>query len=277
MGADDGCVLTFFIEMFGELKTATSQFLFLNFTAFSIGWDNIEMDTPFLNGAVFGIATKEMPDLRSETPHSVFYLYLCRKVCSPTMKKGILILAVLLSLIAGLDAGAQPLHRGYLLQEWMVVDGDSIPLIHIAPIYVFDRPVDLRRHRKLVEAVKRVYPVAQLARRKMADMEEELLRLPDKKSQKAFIKRIYSEIKEEYTPVLKKMTRTQGKVLLKLIDRETDYTAYEILKEFRGGFVAGFWQGISRIFGQNLKSEYDRDGQDRVIEQIIVYYEAGLL
>ena len=119
--------------------------------------------------------------------------------------------------------------------------------------------------------------MAQLARLKMADMEEELLRLPDRKAQKAYIKQIYNEIKEEYTPVLKRMTRTQGKVLLKLIDRETDYTAYDILKEFRGGFVAGFWQGISRIFGQNLKSEYDKDGQDRVIEQIIVYYEAGLL
>ena len=73
------------------------------------------------------------------------------------------------------------------------------------------------------------------------------------------------------------MTRTQGKVLLKLIDRETDYTAYEVLREFRGGFVAGFWQTLSRVFGQDLKSEYDAEGDDRLPEQIVRYYEAGLL
>ena len=102
-------------------------------------------------------------------------------------------------------------------------------------------------------------------------------RLPTKKAQKAYIRQVYNQIKEEYTPVLKHMTRTQGKVLLKLIDRETEYTAYEVLKEFRGGFVAGFWQGVSRIFGQNLKSEYDKQNEDRMIEQIVIYYEAGLL
>lgn len=175
------------------------------------------------------------------------------------------------------EAGAQSRRRGYLLQEWTVEHGDSIPLIHLTPVYVFARPADLRRYRKLVDAVKKVYPVAQLARAKMADMEEELLRLPTKRAQKAYIKQVYEEIKEEYTPVIRKMTRTQGKVLLKLIDRETDYTAYEILREFRGGFVAGFWQGVSRIFGQDLKAGYDKNGEDRIIEQIIVYYEAGLL
>ena len=102
-------------------------------------------------------------------------------------------------------------------------------------------------------------------------------RIVYKKEQKQYIKGIAAAIKKEYTPVLKHMTRTQGRVLLKLIDRETKYTAYEILREFRGGFVAGFWQSVSRIFGQNLKSEYDREGDDKVLEQIVLYYEAGLL
>lgn len=167
--------------------------------------------------------------------------------------------------------------HGYWHQEWTVEKGDSIPMIHSLPVYVFSRPVDLRRYRRLVDAVKKVYPIAQIAKARMAEMEEELCRLPTKKAQKVYIKKVYEEIKEEYTPVLKHMTRTQGRVLLKLIDRETEYTAYEVLKEFRGGFVAGFWQGVSRIFGQNLKSEYDKEGEDRMIEQIIVYYEAGWL
>ena len=167
--------------------------------------------------------------------------------------------------------------RLLLRQEGIVERGDSIPLVHILPVCVFDPPADLRRYQKLVRAVKRVYPVARAARAKMAEMEGELLRLPDRKAQKAYIREVYRQIKEEYTPVAKHMTRTEGRVLLKLIDRETDYTAYEVLREFRGGFVAGFWQGVSRIFGQNLKSEYDKEGEDRIIEQIVVYYEAGLL
>lgn len=190
------------------------------------------------------------------------------------MKKWLLI--VLAALVLTPKARAQKGH-GFWHQEWMVEQGDSIPMVHALPVYVFSRPVDLRRYRRLVDAVKKVYPIAQIAKAKMADMEEELCRLPTKKAQKAYIKQVYHEIKDEYTPVLKHMTRTQGRVLLKLIDRETEYTAYEVLKEFRGGFVAGFWQGISRIFGQNLKSEYDKDGEDRMIEQIIVYYEAGWL
>ena len=190
-----------------------------------------------------------------------------------------LMLVVLTALLC-LPSQAQQLSRqklGFWYQEWQVENGDSIAMIHVLPVYVFSRGVDLRRYRKLVAAVKQVYPIAQIAKARMAEMEDELCRLPTKKAQKAYIKGVYDQIKEEYTPVLKHMTRTQGRVLLKLIDRETDYTAYEILKEFRGGFVAGFWQGVSRIFGQNLKSEYDKTGEDRMIEQIVIYYEAGLL
>lgn len=186
----------------------------------------------------------------------------------------LLLLALLLGACAEVRAQG---GRGFWLQEWSVEHGDSIATVHILPVYVFDRPADLRRYRRLVDAVKKVYPIAKIARAKMADMEKVLCSLPTKKEQKAYIKGVYNEIKEEYTPVLKRMTRTQGKVLLKLIDRETEYTAYEVLREFRGGFIAGFWQGVSRIFGQNLKDEYDREGEDRIIEQIVLYYEAGLL
>ncbi|MEG0498437.1 MAG: DUF4294 domain-containing protein [Alistipes sp.] len=193
------------------------------------------------------------------------------------MKKGLLVLFLALWLLPATRAEAQTNGPGFWHQQWEVENGDSIALVEVLPVYVFSRPVDLRRYLRLVAAVKKVYPVAQLARQKMATMEVELCRLPTKKAQKTYIKGVYAEIKAEYTPVLKKMTATQGRVLLKLIDRETDYTAYEILREFRGGFVAGFWQGVSRIFGQNLKSEYNKSGEDRMIEQIVIYYEAGML
>lgn len=197
-----------------------------------------------------------------------------REIRSMAVKKWILLLLALGAALSGVQAQG---GRGFWHQEWEVENGDSIPMVHILPVYVFSRPVDLRRYRRLVEAVKKVYPIAKIARAKMADMEEKLCRLPTKKAQKEYIRKIYHEIKEEYTPVAKRMTRTEGRVLLKLIDRETEYTAYEVLKEFRGGFVAGFWQGISKIFGQDLKSHYDKEGEDRMIEQIIIYYEAGLI
>ena len=186
----------------------------------------------------------------------------------------LLLLALLLGACAEVRAQG---GRGFWLEEWSVGHGGSFGTVHILPLYVFVRAAGLPRYRRLVDAVKKVYPIAKIARAKMADMEKELCSLPTKKEQKAYIKGVYNEIKEEYTPVLKRMTRTQGKVLLKLIDRETEYTAYEVLREFRGGFIAGFWQGVSRIFGQNLKDEYDREGEDRIIEQIVLYYEAGLL
>lgn len=134
----------------------------------------------------------------------------------------------------------------------------------------------MRRYQRLVDAVKKVYPLAQIARAKMAGMEKHLLTL-SKKEQRAYIKKCYKEILDEYTPVAKRMTRTQGRVLIKLIDRQTEYTAFEIIKEFRGGFVATFWQGIGKLFGHDLKTEYGIEDEDQILEQIVVYYEAGLL
>lgn len=99
-------------------------------------------------------------------------------------------------------------------------DGDTISVVPIKPVFVFSKKADLRRYRKLVEAVKKVYPVAQAAKAQMVQMEAELLRLETKKEQKQYIKGIAAAIKKEYTPVLKHMTRTQGRVLLKLIDRK---------------------------------------------------------
>ncbi len=110
----------------------------------------------------------------------------------------------------------------------------------------------------------------------MSGMEEKLATLSERE-QKEYVKGIYKSLIDEYTPVLKKMTRTQGRVLLRLIDRETEYTAYNIVHEFRGRFLAGFWQGVSKIFGHDLKAEYGEAKEDAIIEQIVIYYEAGLL
>ncbi len=194
--------------------------------------------------------------------------------------KRYLLLLFLLSLCLSGSAQSRAQHyqpKGHWHQEWTVVDGERMPHIHILPVYVFSKGIDQRRYWLLVNAVKKVYPLAQTAKVMMADMEDELAALETKKEQKEYVRGVYKAIVAEYTPVLKKMTRTQGRVLLRLIDRETEYTAYNIVHEFRGSFLAGFWQGISKIFGQDLKAEYGEADEDAIIEQIVVYYEAGLL
>ena len=168
--------------------------------------------------------------------------------------------------------------RGYWHQEWTVDKrGDSIATIHMLPLYKFNRGIDSRRYYRLIRTVKKVYPLAQIARNEMKDMEDDLRRLPTLKEQREFVKGVEERIVEQYTPLIKRMTRYEGKILCKLIDRETEFTAYEIIREFRGKFTAGFWQGIARIFGNNLKLEYDGSGDDKMLEQIVLYYEAGLL
>lgn len=192
------------------------------------------------------------------------------------MSKRLLILLLSSIAICAVSFG-QRRDRGIWYQTATIENGDSIAVVHILPVRKYARKKDMRRYAKLIRAVKKVYPIAQEAKREMALMEEELRRLPSKKDRELYTKGIQKMIIKKYTPVLKRMTVYEGRVLLKLIDRETEYTAFEIVKEFRGGFVAGFWQAMARLFGNNLKLEYDPDGSDRMLEQIVVYYETGLL
>lgn len=192
------------------------------------------------------------------------------------MSKRLLILLLSSIAICAVSFG-QRRDRSILYQTVTVENGDSVAVVHILPVRKYARKKDMRRYAKLIRAVKKVYPIAQEAKREMALMEEELRRLPSKKDRELYTKGIQKMIIKKYTPVLKRMTVYEGRVLLKLIDRETEYTAFEIVKEFRGGFVAGFWQAMARLFGNNLKLEYDPGGSDKMLEQIVVYYEAGLL
>ena len=172
---------------------------------------------------------------------------------------------------------AQRRARGFWKQEWTVEKGDSIPLVHILPIRKYARKPDMRRYQRLIRMVKKCYPLAKQAHLEMEKMERQLLTVKDKKEQEKLSKELQKQLIKEYTPVILKMTFSEGKVLLKLIDRETKYTAFEIIKDFRGGFVAGFWQMFAKMFGNNLKLEYEPEGKDKILEQIVTYHEMGWL
>ena len=192
------------------------------------------------------------------------------------MKNRVVILLLLVAFVVP-SLSAQRRARGFWKQEWMVEKGDSIPLVHILPISKYARKPDMRRYQRLIRMVKKCYPLAKQAHLEMERMERQLLTVKDKKEQEKLSKELQKQLIKEYTPVILKMTFSEGKVLLKLIDRETKYTAFEIIKDFRGGFVAGFWQMFAKMFGNNLKLEYEPEGKDRVMEQIVTYYEMGWL
>ena len=192
------------------------------------------------------------------------------------MKNRVVILLLLVVFVVP-SLSAQRRARGFWKQEWTVEKGDSIPLVHILPISKYARKPDMRRYQRLIRMVKKCYPLAKQAHLEMERMERQLLTVKDKKEQEKLSKELQKQLIKEYTPVILKMTFSEGKVLLKLIDRETKYTAFEIIKDFRGGFVAGFWQMFAKMFGNNLKLEYEPEGKDRVMEQIVTYYEMGWL
>jgi hypothetical protein len=155
-------------------------------------------------------------------------------------------------------------------------NGDSVLYITLLPVKI-KGGIDLAQHQRMVRAVKKVYPLAIEAAERLEELDRELEKLNLKKDRKAYTKAVEDALKEEITPMLWKMTRYEGKILIKLIDRETDHTVFSIVKDIRSGFTAGFYQAMARLFGANLKLEYDPEGEDYILEQIVIYYNAGLL
>jgi hypothetical protein len=155
-------------------------------------------------------------------------------------------------------------------------NGDSVLNITILPVKVRGG-INLAEHERMVRAVKKVYPLALDAAVRLEELDKELEKLDLKRDRKAYTRAVEDALKEEITPVLWRMTRYEGKILIKLIDRETDHTVFSIVKDIRSGFTAGFYQAIAKLFGANLKLEYDPEGEDAILEQIVIYYNAGLL
>ena len=192
------------------------------------------------------------------------------------MKRRVVILLLLIALVVP-GVSAQHRLRGSWRQDIVVQNGDTTLLVHILPIRKYSRKPDMRRYQRLIRMVKKCYPLAKQVRVEMANMERQLVGVKDKKEQEKLAKSLQKQLIKKYSPVILKMTISEGKVLLKLIDRETHYTAFQIIKDFRGGFVAGFWQMFAKMFGNNLKLEYEPDGRDKDIEMIVTYYEMGWL
>jgi hypothetical protein len=133
------------------------------------------------------------------------------------------------------------------------------------------------RYDRLVYNVKKVYPYAKLAGAKLKEYKTILKAFPTEKERKIFIKRAEKELEAEFGDEIKGLTFSQGKILIKLIYRETGNSTFDIIKDLRGSFSAFIWQTLARIFGYNLKTMYDPGGNDQPIEQIVLMIEAGVI
>ncbi len=159
-------------------------------------------------------------------------------------------------------------------------DGDSIMYMEMSNVYVYPPPSFKNkrqqvRYMRLVRNVKTVLPIAKEVNQIIIETYEYLQTLPDDASRKAHMKNVEKSIFKEYKPRMKKLTYSQGKLLIKLIYRECNSSSYDILRAFLGPVRAGFWQAFSSVFGASLRKEYEPDGVDRLTERVVLMVEAG--
>jgi hypothetical protein len=171
--------------------------------------------------------------------------------------------------------------RVFLLQE-VKRNGEVLPEVEIKEVTVIghkgtSRKTLYRRYDRLTYNLKKVYPYAVIVRQKLYQVNEELTAMTDEKERRKYLRGVEEFVLGEYEDDMEDMTITQGRLLIKLIDRETQNTSYDLIKLYRGSLSAVFWQGIARIFGTNLKAEYDPYGEDAMIEAIVQDIESGII
>ncbi len=170
----------------------------------------------------------------------------------------------------------------YYVGRDYIYEGDTIwtVLMPEMPVYKplkFKNKRQLQKYNRLVYNVKRVLPLAQEVNRIIAETYTVLEQLPTKKEKEAHIKKIEKELMQRYKPEMKKLTYSQGKLLIKLVDRECNQSGYEVIQAFLGPARATFYQIFAWTFNASLKKEYDAEGDDRLIERIVRQVEAGIL
>lgn len=160
--------------------------------------------------------------------------------------------------------------------------GDSIPAIIFPTFYkyppmTFKNDKERDRYNRLVANVKRLLPLAKLAKYTVIETYDYLQTLPTKKEKAEHIKLVEDGLKKQYAPTLKRLSRSQGRLLVKLIDRECGQTGYNIAQAFIGSFKANIYQAMAFCFGNSLTKRYDPEGDDRYTERVVRLVESGQL
>lgn len=167
-----------------------------------------------------------------------------------------------------------------ILSIGLVLEGDTFALIQLETVTIEAQIKFATRKQKeqwdrLKYNVKKAYPYAIIAAGRLREYENILKKMSNESSRKSFMKIAEDKLKKEFEVQLKQLTIKQGRILIKLIDRETGRTSYDLVKQLRGSFSAWMWQGLAKLFGSDLKSEYDAKGEDKLIELAIAQIENG--
>ena len=167
---------------------------------------------------------------------------------------------------------------GYL--GYRVEAGDTVYMDMIAPVWVFPKgrknTANLREYYRLVYNFNKVYPYALAAKELTREVDAHIAQNSLRRARKEkYINQMQKQLFEMYEKPLRNMTISQGKLLIKLIDREIGRSSYKIIRDYKNGITAGFWQGVAKIFGNDLKKSYDPNGEDRVTEYLVSQWESG--
>ena len=195
---------------------------------------------------------------------------------------GSIFLWLILALLACTDAQAQNYQHKQVLRPVELYQGDTIPVIHLREVYIY-RPPKFKNRRqeryywRTVRDVKKTLPIAREVRGIIIETYEYLLTIPDEKMRQAHLDSVEKGLLSQYTPRMRQLTFNQGKMLIKLIDRECDQTGYDLIRVFMGDFKARFYQTFAALFGASLKKEFDPEMEDAELEEIIYWVELGAL
>ena len=191
-------------------------------------------------------------------------------------------LSLVLTLVSVADVQAQNYTTGPVRLPVDLYDGDTIPVVYLPNVYIYRTPTfNNRRQERFywrnVRDVKKTLPIAREVRGIIVETYEYLLTIPSEKARERHLAAVEKSLLDQYTPRMKQLTLRQGKMLIKLIDRECNQTGFDLIKVFMGRFKANFYQAFATLFGASLKKEYDPEVTDAEIEEIIYWIENGAL
>ena len=196
---------------------------------------------------------------------------------------GLVLVCVLSSVCTTASAqDSVPVEFGGSVLPAYIENGDTIPYGHIFEVVIVPRRTfrnerELRAYRRMIANLKKVYPYAQEAKRLLREMDSVYGGLDSRAAKARYASQMERKLNRQFEKQIRNLTYSQGRMLIKLINRETGRTTYDIIKQFRGGLSAGFWQIIAKMFGSDLKSGFDPVEEDRILNELIILYEHGQL
>ena len=180
--------------------------------------------------------------------------------------------------VRGFEPEKKPRNTTYSIVD----QGDTIPMGYLTSVFVFPPETfksarEERYYWKTVRDVKLVYPLSKIVYHTLLETMDYVETLPNEKAREKHLRQMENDLIKDYEPVLRKMSYSQGKILLKLIYRECNTSPYDLIRAYRGSFSAGFWQGVAKLFSTDLKSAYDPVKEDFMLERIVLKVEQGQL